>query len=234
MPARMLNARDVLKDIAAGMDSEGLMTKYQLSFKDLQNVYGHLMEAGLLELVDGSFEIPPIRRLSARRILRDIRSGMHPETIRDKYLLSPAQLQKTVDILLENNLVTADQLRQYAAGQIEDVGNTVVRESERCYLDFELPIVDTGPPEIDGIVRDLSEKGVGIAGVPAQLGDVKTFLVFHDELVLVEPFMFEARCRWVARKEPRNEVVTGFQITHISEKDREELRKLIRLVTFYA
>lgn len=234
MPDRKISARDVLRDIKQGLDREALMAKYRLSFKTLQKAYAHLMEAGLLELVDGAFQIPAVRRLRAKRIAQDIRSGVSPEQIREKYLLSPAQLQKAVDVLLEHKSISPDQLRHEPVEKPQETLPASLREVERCYLDFELPIVDTGPPEVDGIVRDLTEKGAGIAGIPSQPGDVKTFLVLHDEFVLIEPFMFEARCRWVNRNEPDNDILAGFQITHISEKDLKELRKLIHLVSFYA
>ena len=234
MPEQKISARNILQDIKQGMDSEALMKKYQLSFKKVQTAYAHLMEAGLLELVDGAFHIPAVRRLRAKRIARDIRSGLSSEQMREKYLLSPSQLQKAVEVLLEHKSISPDQLRHDLEEKTHETLPAALREVERCYLDFELPIVDTGPPEVDGTVRDLTEKGAGVVGIPAQPGDVKTFLVLHDEFVLIEPFMFEARCRWVNKKEPDEEIVAGFQITHIAEKDLNELRKLIHLVSFYA
>lgn len=234
MPERSISARDVLQDIKQGMDSEALMSKHNISFKSLQKVYAHLIEAGLLQLVNGSFETPPVRKLRAKRIAHDIRSGMTSEEVRERYLLSPAQLQKAIDVLLENKVISPCQLRQQPRLQHPESPSSVLRQAERCYLDFELPIVDTGPPEIDGTVHDITEKGVGAIGIPAQPGDIRTFLVLHDELVLVEPFMFEARCRWVSKKQPDVDSVAGFQITYISEKDLKELRELIHLVSFYA
>lgn len=234
MPERNISARDVLRDIKQGMDSEAMMTKHNISFKSLQKVYAHLMDAGLLELVNGSLETPPVRRLRAKRMAYDIRSGMTSEEVRERYLLSPTQLQKAIDVLLENKVISLGQLRQETRQQHPWVPSTAPRQAERCYLDFELSIVDTGPPEIDGTVHDITEKGVGAVGIPAQPGDMRTFLVLRDEIVLIEPFMFEARCRWVSKKQPDADFIAGFQITHISEKDLKELRKLIRLVNFYA
>jgi hypothetical protein len=232
MPEKIVSAGDVLQDIKRGMDSEALMTKHNISFKSLQNVYAHLMQAGLLELVNGSFETPPVRRLKAKKMAHDIRSGMSLEQMQERYLLSPAQLQKAIDVLLENKVISPGQLRKDSPQRHQELLSASLRGVERCYLDFELPIVDTGPPEIDGTVRDITEKGVGVVGIPAQPGDIRTLLVLHDELIMIEPFIFEARCQWVSKKKPGVDCVAGFQITHISEKDLKELRNLIDLVTF--
>ncbi|MBM3298611.1 MAG: PilZ domain-containing protein, partial [Deltaproteobacteria bacterium] len=151
-----------------------------------------------------------------------------------KYVLTSAQLSKAIDGLIHSKALGPGEIKENFLSSAVQVSPENLREVERCYLDFELPIVDTGPPEIDGMVRNLTEKGVGIVGIPSRVGESKTFLVLHDEFVLIEPFMFEAQCRWATRNDPGGEFVSGFEITDISEKDLGELQKLIHLVTFYA
>ena len=209
------------------------MAKYKLDGNKLRKVFDDLVEVGLLEPVGDKYVIPTIRRVNARNLARDIRSGMNKSHIMGKYVLTLDQLNRIVDMLRQQGAITSQELRSYRSSPLDTHEPNNLRLAKRCYLDFELPIVDTGPPERDGIVRDITEKGVGIIGIPAQVGDVKTFLVLHDEFVLLEPFMFEAKCRWATMKEPRGEHFSGFQITRISDKDLAEMRKLIHLVTFY-
>ena len=83
---------------------------------------------------------------------------------------------------------------------------------------------------IHGSVRDITEHGVGIKGISASQGETKTFVITPDEFVEVDPFEFEAICRW-ALETPDGEVASGFEITAIADKDLHELRKMINLIT---
>jgi hypothetical protein len=49
MAKRTLDAKEILDDIKAGMDSTALMEKYQLSKKGLQSLFKKLMDAGVLK-----------------------------------------------------------------------------------------------------------------------------------------------------------------------------------------
>ena len=48
MPTRQLSAKEVLKDIRAGMDDAALREKYKLSDKGLRSLFNKLVETGLL------------------------------------------------------------------------------------------------------------------------------------------------------------------------------------------
>ena len=47
-----------------------------------------------------------------------------------------------------------------------------------------------------GFVRDISEEGVGVAGIEAKVGDLKTLVILGDEFGEFSSFEFEAYCRW--------------------------------------
>jgi hypothetical protein len=49
MAKRTVDAKEILDDIKAGMDSTALMEKYQLSKKGLQSLFKKLMDAGVLK-----------------------------------------------------------------------------------------------------------------------------------------------------------------------------------------
>lgn len=232
MPGREVHAREILEDIRDGLDNDALKRKYRLTSDGLQRLFDELVEAGLLEQVGNRYIIPAVRRLSARRIVRDIRAGLRNADLMNRYGLNPKQLRNTFDILLESKAINHGELRNDLSVTPDQLKPINHRELDRYYLDFDLPIVETGPPEVDGRVRDITEKGVGMIGIPSRVDEVKTFLVLHDEFVLIEPFMFEAQCRW-SRQEPDGRCAAGYRITNISAKDLKDLRQLIHLVTFY-
>lgn len=227
-----VTARSILDDIKAGLDNHALKRKYRLSSDGLQRVFDDLVAAGVLELVGNEYNIPSVRRLSARLIVNDIRSGLDNARLMEKYTLTPSQLQTTFTILLGSNAIDPGEIRTDFLPPTVQSEAANQREMERYFIDFELPIVEIGPPEIDGKVRDITEKGIGTIGIPSKVAAVKRFLVLHDEFVLIEPFMFEAQCRW-ARNTADGEHYAGYQITDIAEKDLRDLRNLIHLVTFY-
>ncbi len=101
----------------------------------------------------------------------------------------------------------------------------------RHEVDFEVPAYEAGHPEVQGIVRDISEEGVGVAGIDADVGEVKTLVVLGDELGEFSSFEFEGCCRWRFADPNGGRCLTAFAITTISEADFEELRKLVLLVT---
>ncbi len=232
MPDSDVTARKVLDDIRAGLDNDALKRKYRLSSESMQRIFDDLVAVGVLELIDNQYVIPAVRRLSARNIVNDIRSGMNNTELMEKYMLTPLQLKTTFDILLGSNAINEEELRNDFSIPPQRNETINQRERERYFIDFELPIIEIGPPEVDGKVRDITEKGVGTIGIPSEVDDIKRFLVLHDEFVLIEPFMFEAQCRW-ARKSASGEHHAGYQIIGIAEKDLRDLRQLIHLVTFY-
>jgi hypothetical protein len=59
----------------------------------------------------------------------------------------------------------------------------------------------------------------------------KTLVVMGDEFGEFSSFEFEGYCRWGFTDAEDGTSLTGFAISKISEKDMEELRKLVRLVT---
>lgn len=106
------------------------------------------------------------------------------------------------------------------------------RQVPRSYPVFALPIYDVDDPSIEGCVLDVTEMGIRVAGMECTVGRRKTFLIQADELGSLEPFSFDAECRWVRIDPDSNEHIAGFEITGISSNDLEELRKIIQSLSF--
>lgn len=104
------------------------------------------------------------------------------------------------------------------------------RQVPRCYPVVELPIYDVDDPMVEGLVWDISEKGVQVVGIKARVDQRKTFFIQANDFGSFSPFSFEAECRWVATEAESDRCVCGFEILGISDKDLEELRKVIDLL----
>ncbi|MBM3298825.1 MAG: PilZ domain-containing protein [Deltaproteobacteria bacterium] len=103
---------------------------------------------------------------------------------------------------------------------------------DRYVLDFELNVFDAYAPDKRGTVRDITEKGLGVTGIDVSPGEFRTLVVAPDEFLEIQPFMLKAECRWCEALELSGVCAAGFKIVHVSEENRESLRKLIRLLTF--
>jgi len=208
------------------MDETAIQKKYNLSNKGLESLYGKLIEAGLF----GGNVDTVLRRLNIVQILSDIRAGMGRSDLMKKYDLSAEMLQRVGKKLLE------------ARGNrsVDDDPETIIEEpadfittSEfvRHEVDLEIPIYDATRPEVQGTVRDISEEGVSIAGLEANVGEVKTLVILTDEFSQFAAFEFEGYCRWCFTDPAEGTSLTGFAITKISAEDLLELRKLVRIIT---
>ncbi len=226
MTVRKLSRNEVLKDIRSGMDENALRLKYKLSVNGLKALYKKLIEAGVLQP-----DLSPIhRRLNLKEILADIKKGMSQADLMGKYDLSADMLRK-----VSQKLLAARGVRSASDGPdtvIEESPDFVAtRELVRHEVDFDLPVYEPSRPETHGLVQDVSEEGVGIAGIQANVGDVKTLVVMGDDFGEFSSFEFEGYCRWGFTDAEDGTCLTGFAISKISENDLGQLRKLVRLVT---
>jgi hypothetical protein len=167
------------------------------------------------------------RNISAKDITNDIRSGMTDSDLMDKYRLSAKGLQSVFKKLEDLNAISASELCGRSPGYDDTVRVDDVRKELRQNLEVLLPICEVDCPQIKGTVRDISSQGVGIKGIQTSVGETKTFEINPGRIFPVDPFGFQAVCRWVAREGTEKDYVAGFEIVSISEESLENLRKLI-------
>jgi hypothetical protein len=232
MPKPKADKREVLDDIRSGLADSDIMDKYDVSSHELQSLYRDLVDQGLLKRMDRFTVAPSERSISAKEVVTDIRSGMNIADLMVKHGLSMRGLQGLVTILVDTGAITRDELYGELFVEQDTALPETFRYSHRFYIDFEIPIYDAARPEAQGRIRDITEDGVGTFGLEAEVDQIKNLVVLGDALGDVSPFELEARCRWCKRHETTGECQTGFQITYISARDREELTKLIGLLTF--
>ncbi len=95
---------------------------------------------------------------------------------------------------------------------------------------MRLPVCDVGSTRL-GIVRDLSETGLRVAGIKYQVGDVTTFQLPIDVFMNADPLLVIAKCRWVSEKgNERKYFVAGFELVDLSPADRKVLKEFINLL----
>lgn len=169
--------------------------------------------------------------IKAKDIIADIRARMTEADLLEKYGVSSKGLQNAFRQLVLARAITAHELTAVCGLPYESQEPENLRQAPRYYLDFELPIHELEHPDTKGMVRDLAAEGVGIIGIEAEVDETKTFVILGDEFGAVDPFQFEAQCRWISRQDPDGDLMSGFRITNISEEHKKTLSQLIRIVT---
>jgi hypothetical protein len=171
-------------------------------------------------------------RVNVKDLVADIRAGIGRAGLRKKYGLSVRALQGMVTLLLDSGRISREELY----GELNQQGDTVFPDSfrslTRYFVDFEIIVYDARRPDIQGRLRDITEDGVGVIGIQTRVDDEPPLVILGDAFGEVDTFEFRAKCRWTNWDEANNSLASGFQITNISERDRAELLKLIRLITF--
>lgn len=235
---RKIKAKDIISDIRSRMTDSELMAKYNLSAKGLQGVFLKLLNAKAIAKAELDWrpiahdDTVVIRQIKTTDIVNDIRSGMTDVELMERYSVSSEGLQKAFRILVEAGSLEQKELYGRSPAQDDTVFIECLRELPRHYLAIAVTIHELTRPEVKGYVLDITEKGLGIAGIPARVGEMKTFVIPAEKFIESESIVFEAKCIWVQTKESEAQDVAGFQITSISEKSFEDLGLLFRSVCF--
>ncbi len=170
------------------------------------------------------------RELLTSEITEDIRSGLGMTELAEKYELSDEGLQGLVSILLDADIISRYELFGEIHSPFDAVEPDNSRGLKRFVLESETFIYEPDRPEFQARVVDVSETGVQVRGIEAELDTIREFVLLGDAYGEVPPIEFEAICRWVTRDEGMDEPLAGFQITVISDNDLLELRKMIQVL----
>ncbi len=166
------------------------------------------------------------RTLDAKDLIYDIRAGMTDTQMMEKYKLTARGLQSALRKLINVQAISPEELYErfplYEELTADDLRKIVGSPSA-----YPIPIYEADRPESRGEVRNVTERGVGIKGIPAKVGETKTFVMDAGAFVAVAPVTFNGQCRWI-RKKSSGDYVGGFEITMISETSLQHLRKVLR------
>jgi hypothetical protein len=106
-----------------------------------------------------------------------------------------------------------------------------MRETPRKYPIFNIAIFDVDDPANEGYIQDISDKGIRISGINIKPQQKKTFMIQADQFDNVHPFSFDAECKWCSPATDDEPCACGFEIITISDHDREELLKIIDMLS---
>jgi hypothetical protein len=171
------------------------------------------------------------RIIQARDIVRDVRSGMTDVDLMAKYGLSAKGLESAFTKLANSGILTVGEIYgQRRSGQ-DTVIIDDVRELPRHFLSMTIPIYEPANEKRKGQIREVTEKGVGITGIQARIGEVKAFVIACRPFLDVDNIWLEAECIWMQAGKKIEDWYGGFQITKISPKDLNNIRQLIQLLS---
>ncbi|HMK34928.1 MAG TPA: hypothetical protein VK463_07680 [Desulfomonilaceae bacterium] len=96
-------AHEFVQDVKAGMNDAALQTKYGLSSKKF-----YFYKATAMDIIAKQQQenAKSRRKISAKKVLGDIRSGMEDDQLMTKYDLSPRQLQTVLRQIINAGLAT--------------------------------------------------------------------------------------------------------------------------------
>lgn len=171
------------------------------------------------------------KEVNAGALIKDITQGLDDLIVMQNHHLEPHEYLVILQKLRDVHALDEQEVLRRLASLLSVNGGFQPRQAPRCYLLVPVEMHAVDAPEIGGPVEDLSEKGFRIGGMALQSGEEMEFTVQVENLEsYVGPFSVFAQCKWT-----RNDLATGipssgFEITQVSEKDMEALRKLIELI----
>jgi len=228
---RWLNAQDIVGDIREGMSDEHLMEKYKLSWTGLESLFSELAKAGV-SVPPGHHARARIKRqISQPRIVHDIHSGMTEAKLMEKYELSSWSIQRVLAKLLAVGAITLEEVAILCPDDNQTLTLREMRKYERSFPVVSMAVYEQGKPRIKGWLLDISEKGLGVTGVPSEVDDLKTLTIAPEELSLFEPITLQAECRWFRPGDLDIDCTAGFAITHISEPSLEQFCDMLESMT---
>jgi hypothetical protein len=86
----------------------------------------------------------------------------------------------------------------------------------RYLLAVEVVIYELRHPKIKGRLMNIAERGIGIRGIEAAIGETKTFIVPTEAFYLgfspLDPVRFVAKCKWARKDRISGHWYAGFEI----------------------
>ncbi|MGB6065918.1 MAG: PilZ domain-containing protein [Desulfomonilaceae bacterium] len=160
----------------------------------------------------------PARKIKAKDVIHDIRSGMNVSDLMAKYRLTINGMRTAFRMLVQGSAMSTDELNELKS--LHDVSVHGLRQFPRYPAKFPMKIFDGGDPFKGGLITDISERGVCVQGIQAEIGEVKNFIIRMGPFGANTTIVFEARCCWVKKSLASHKAsLAGFEITDISSLD---------------
>jgi hypothetical protein len=169
----------------------------------------------------------PRVKISAAEFVQDLRTGLTSCELMDKYSLTARELD---GVLAQLKKVLVDPAKVYGRASQDATYGTVdkIRSFRRHKIGLRVLICDANNPTIQGEVRDVSERGIGVQKMDTKVDEIKNLVILANEYFSISPFGFEAQCRWTCPTTDDRRLLAGFEIIRISEECSRSLEKFIK------
>jgi hypothetical protein len=168
--------------------------------------------------------------VNARDLIDEIRSGIGDQRLIKKYGLSQKRLRRLLERLLKEGAIGHEELCERSETYRKTVERLAARRSPRLSVPAPLSICLPGSNQ-RGFIRDISEKGIRVAGVEASVGQVVRLQLPPQAWFTGSAIEFDGVCRWCRTKGKDIQYsVSGFEVTRISDGARERFTELLELV----
>jgi hypothetical protein len=170
------------------------------------------------------------RQIDGRLIINDLRSGLRDRDLQGKHKISSYGLLTVYKKLLAHNAISHSELCERSPLYKERNHPARQRKYRRVY-----PYVPIKMYEVEalanGILSNVSEKGLRVAGIEATIGNVQTFQIYVNLFMHTDPLVIAAKCKWIELMgQNQKYLAAGFEITDLSERDSKTLKDFIRLL----
>jgi hypothetical protein len=203
--------KQVIKDIRSGVRDRELLEKYELSPRRTR-------------------VLSAVRSILKGELVRDIRSGMSDPDLSRKYGISSAALRTVFIRLVDAGALSREDVDARCAALSRDVSYRRTARSPRNYVPYPVTVQVVGESKASGLLLDITETGVSVAGIDARIDEIKTFRVIANGIGRTRPFVFEARCRWTG-EDVDGERIAGYSIERISGHDSWRLRDFMETLS---
>ncbi len=157
-------------------------------------------------------------------VIDDVRGGMTDSNMMDKYKLSSNGLARLFRKLLDHKALSSFDFVQWSALFCESPEVKNIRLFPRNDLKFRLPIYEAGHSEMRGEILNVSDGGLAVIGLEAQVHETRTFVI----PIKKAPVLFKARCQWIRPEPVRGASVVGFDVVSVMKGDWQKFLELIQ------
>lgn len=167
------------------------------------------------------------KQINIRDFVGDIRGAMSSFQLMKKYDLSLFGLVQALSRLVNARAIELGELRRLLPIEKQEVILYQQRQVPRSLAQGRVLVCDLSDPTTEGCIGNITEEGFQVKGIPAKVGETKSFLIAPEDLIAVRSFAVEAECRWAKPGFGHEETISGYRINTLSEQARTELRKLV-------
>lgn len=171
------------------------------------------------------------REIKARDVVDDLVSGIDDHRLMNKYKLTFRGLQSLYRKLVEAKVIKPGPLQERILPQL-NTETTIIARLPRKDVHMPLLVQDAANPGQEGLVTNITQRGLGIKGLDAEVDEVKQLLVEPGEFFQLRPFTVKSKCRWATSSSNPQEILAGFETVSIAHRERQKLRNLIEMLDY--